>query len=569
MDKTKKQSIIKNLIIIFLLALLLLVLFSNTIMNYSLAEVETKTVESGTITEQIRTTGIVQTIETYNVVLDQTREIESVEISPGDEVKTGDVLFTLTDTESEELKQARTELEQMKLEYETALLDGELPSYAADNAEVQALQNALSLAIEERSKLGSTSMTLTEAQAQLNAAQYEVDSRTGTVTDIQTKITQIDNNDSAYSGIRGEVLALEAARNALTVAQAAYDNMVAKSGSQTAESGATESIYSSKELQKAYDKVTAAQDQVNSCTEALNSKKESEKLSLVNELDIAQDSLNAANASFLSAQSTYNMVSNIKNAEAAVTEARNSLNSKILNLKALHEEDEINQEKGILSLEAQEIKIEEKEEEIKKMEESLTGTQVAASQSGIVSSVQATAGMTATKADILATIEVTDLGYEAKISVLSEYADSIEEGMPVDISKESAYGTAITAEITGIRNDTENTGNKIVTLKVEGDVTVGESLTFTVPLSSANYDSVVPKNSIHTDESGDFVFVITTKKTPLGNRYMATRILVQVLASDDTQAAVTGVSAGSSVITISSAVITPGDYVRFSGNQRN
>ena len=58
-----------------------------------------------------------------------------------------------------------------------------------------------------------------------------------------------------------------------------------------------------------------------------------------------------------------------------------------------------------------------------------------------------------------------------------------------------------------------------------------------------------------------------SKSSPLGNRYIATRVDVQVLAKDDTQVAISGgISGWEYVITTASAPVRAGDQVRLAEN---
>lgn len=64
---TDRKDKIKNITIIFLLVMLILTFFSNTIMNYSLVEVSTQQVTSGQITSKVRGSGSVEASESYSV----------------------------------------------------------------------------------------------------------------------------------------------------------------------------------------------------------------------------------------------------------------------------------------------------------------------------------------------------------------------------------------------------------------------------------------------------------------------------------------------------------------------
>ena len=89
-------------------------LFSNTIMNYSLPEVATQYVESGTITAKIRGSGTVESGNPYNVEVTESRKVSQVAVKVGDQVEKDDVLMYLEDAESTELKEAKTQLDSLK-----------------------------------------------------------------------------------------------------------------------------------------------------------------------------------------------------------------------------------------------------------------------------------------------------------------------------------------------------------------------------------------------------------------------------------------------------------------------
>ena len=88
-QKTKKRGWVKNAIIIFLAIMLVLVFFSNTIMNRSLPEVATQYTSSGQINAMIRGSGTTTANETFEVKIDQTRTVLSTHVRVGDEVESG------------------------------------------------------------------------------------------------------------------------------------------------------------------------------------------------------------------------------------------------------------------------------------------------------------------------------------------------------------------------------------------------------------------------------------------------------------------------------------------------
>ena len=137
----KRREWVKTAAIIFLVVMLVLTFFSNTILNHSLPEVATANVTSGTINAKIRGSGTVSANETYDVTIKQTRKVASVKVRVGDSVSAGDVLMTLEAEESDELKQAQTELESMELSYEKSLITASTEA-ARENRDVQKLREA-------------------------------------------------------------------------------------------------------------------------------------------------------------------------------------------------------------------------------------------------------------------------------------------------------------------------------------------------------------------------------------------------------------------------------------------
>lgn len=156
---SKRREWVKNAAIIFLAVMLVLTFFSNTIMNYSLPEVATQYVQRGTITAKIRGTGNVEANDPYNVMVKESRVISSVAVKQGDVVEKDQVLYYLEDTESDELKQAEEELENLELAYMKGLFGGTVSpeviskvasgntdSFATYQAKVTDMQNRLQAA---------------------------------------------------------------------------------------------------------------------------------------------------------------------------------------------------------------------------------------------------------------------------------------------------------------------------------------------------------------------------------------------------------------------------------------
>ena len=166
---SKKREWVKTAAIIFLTVMLILTFFSNTFMNYSLPEVATVYVQSGTITAKIRGSGVVESSDPYNVEVKESRKVAEVAVKVGDTVQKGDVLVYLEDAESEELKAAIDALEEAERAYETALLSAEVTA-----ADIQAANSHISTATY-RQRITAAQNAVTAAENEVKAAQKTVD----------------------------------------------------------------------------------------------------------------------------------------------------------------------------------------------------------------------------------------------------------------------------------------------------------------------------------------------------------------------------------------------------------
>ncbi len=221
---------------------------------------------------------------------------------------------------------------------------------------------------------------------------------------------------------------------------------------------------------------------------------------------------------------------------------------------------------GSLDLKAAKEAIEDKKKEIEELTKDADGQDVTAKVSGTVSAISVTAGNTAGADTALATITVADRGYTVNIAVTNEQARQVKIGDTASISN-YWYGD-LTATLENIANDPQNLGKgKLLIFRLSGDdVEAGSNMTLSIGQRSANYDALVPNSALRSDANGDFVLVVTSKSSPLGNRYVATRVDVQKLATDDTTTAVSGVVSGDFVITTSTKPIEAGEQIRLVDN---
>lgn len=694
-EKSKKRELIKTIAIVFLAVLLVLTFFSNTIMNRSLAEVSTTLVTSGTINARIRGSGTVSANESYEVVLDQTREVRSVCVKVGDTVNQGDLLFVLGDVESQELKDAQEQLQTLNINYQKQLLELS-KGYAADDLTVKTLREDLEKAQADRDANAVTDAEISYAKGDLAAAKTElsqlelmlselndaladdpalqeaqaaVTEWTQKVSTAQTAVDtyqqQLDELESGGSvdldrQIADAKTALEKAKNTWRSDWLAYKSDLGRlidavqeeyasatdidtttntpqeisgnnqvyieayltqyvttpptTGGGTGEEGGTTrtavpasdpSEGDLQDYQTAYDALLAAQNDVaskqtaydrlvadqdiasGSASEqrrAIQSKlddAESELRSAQRELRDAEDALEDAEADNADLKAQINLyeaaqreqnarITTLTDNVAALEEKKTAYDAAVATIsekeRALEEAlngADIDKQLDNLDLQATRLQIQKQQELVDKYTSESIGTEITANVSGTISAINVSAGKETTPGQAMAVIEVVDRGYTIKIPVTNEQAQQVKVGDTAEVSN-YYWGNSVTATLEGITADPDKPGQgRLLVFRVTGDIEAGASLTLSIGQRSANYDAIIPKSALREDTNGSFVLVVTSKSTPLGNRYTATRVDVQVLAEDDTNAAVSGLSSNNDyVITTSSKPLEAGELVR-------
>ena len=262
---------------------------------------------------------------------------------------------------------------------------------------------------------------------------------------------------------------------------------------------------------------------------------------------------------------------NEKNREiTAQTKVINDLEKQVAAAKAnadgTSDTAKLNQKQYEIEVKRIEDQIAKQEKEIARLEKVSVETDPTSPVSGVIESISALVGKTAEANAALMTITVSDMGYTVKCTVTAEQAAKVKVGDEAALQW-YYWGEAPTARVVSIKSDAASQGkNKIITLSVTGEVSPGTSITFTLGDKNASYDCVVPNSAVREDADGKFVLIVSAKSTPLGNRYTAKRVPVEVIASDDTNSALSGAVSGQYVITTSASPISDGMQVRLSEN---
>lgn len=208
--------------------------------------------------------------------------------------------------------------------------------------------------------------------------------------------------------------------------------------------------------------------------------------------------------------------------------------------------------------------IERKQAEVDKLRENADELEVKSSVSGTIASIDASAGKSiGGEEQPLATINVTDRGFTVKIDVTNDQAKKVKTGDTAELV--NFWGGDAVATLDQITSS-QTAGNRTLVFTLTGDIQAGQNVTLSIGQKSANYDALIPLSGLREDSNGKFVYVLESKSSPLGSRYIATRVTVQELARDDKSAAVSGISSGDFIITTSNKPIEAGKQVRLADN---
>ncbi len=535
--KRGKRDWVKNAIIIFLAVLLVLTFFSNTIMNYSLPEVAAQYPQTTTLTTKIRGSGTVESAQSYNVTVQETRTVAAVNVKKGDTIAAGDTLLTLDATESQELQDARANLATVKLDYEKLKLPKNEDGAAAQAASLSQAQAAVTKAESDLATAQKYESDLkwyqdqeASAKSTLATKNQNKDYYASLVDNLNSQIGNVENTNADYLSAKKRLEDDPDNEELKAEVQRIYDEQIApKLASLTnqlsdAQQNLLNATYAASQAESAY---TSAQD---------------------------------ATASF---QASNQDATSVSAAQSALQSAKDNLATLQATAKDTEDTNAYNDSVAQLDLAAKEQEVKDAEEKVKALEEKTSAANIKSRYAGVVTEVNVAAGDTTTADTPLMVVEMTEKGYTLKATVTKDQAKTLKEGLQAEIT--NLWDSGITMTLTSITSDKNDPANsRVLTFAVTGDdVSVGQSLSFSVGDKNSSYDLVIPSAAIHTDADGSFVYTVQVKSSPLGNRYTVRKKTVTIVASDDNNSAVSGdLSADDFVITTATVPLEVGTQVR-------
>lgn len=362
----------------------------------------------------------------------------------------------------------------------------------------------------------------------------------------------INEADSLYSQItliKSEILSLNAQ---LTSAHEKYSkNSAAVSGIRRAEkalSNAEQKLENAKTSQA--NELRTIKADIKSRIKTLENKLEKAE----NELEKAEEA--KAEAEKKASPTPEELAASIADKESEIKDLQSKLESS-------REQLNITNEKNSIAIEAKEREIEKLRAKLEKLQDDPYDTTVTAKVGGMVTAVYITPGETTSAGSTAVAITVIDKGYRISFPVKGEQARKVRIGDKAEITS-WYWGSDFSAVLSEIRTDPSSPqGQKILSFTVSGqDITSGQSISLALGSKGQQYNCVIPNNAIREDSNGKFVLAMESKPSPLGNRYKAVRYDIEVLASDDNNSAVNGLTGSEFIITTSTKPISAGEQVR-------
>ncbi|MBR1797848.1 MAG: HlyD family efflux transporter periplasmic adaptor subunit [Clostridiales bacterium] len=601
-NKSNRKWVVKAMIA-FVAILGVLTFFSNTIMNATLPLVVTASAMRGNLAYTNSATGQLKPEEAYEVKGLEGRTVSEVLLTNYDSVSEGDVILTLLPVEDmSELTELENQLRALQREQEYAL---RAPSHPTDyTTYTQAIRTAQQSLADAQATLNSATtrdqtiaaaqQVLLANQAAVTALQAQVDDASGTVEYLNeqiqacnSRIALIDSGVPVYadSGMyAAPVISAKADPSDTdtedpsgqsddpaetpdptstptptpTDAPTATPTQVPTQAPTSAPSSsqgtpldpATERAALQSRIAQLQSELTAAQNRLTGYS---------------TQLAAASEAVTAAQAAIEQAQalpSTYAAQDAVADAQAALNQATTAFNDAQIN-------DGIAADQAADAISDRQEQIAALEDKIDKTRDRLEQNEITAPADGYIYNMTVIAGDKLSEEQVIFTVVPEDSTFTVSFTFPTNSVQNLSVGQEFSSSD---YYWIDRIVIINIKPDPDNPrNNRIVKCSVQSDQMLwpGESITVTADRSNATYDHVVASSAISEDNSGNFVYVVDSSSSPLGDRYVVRRVSVTVEAVSGAFLAISGEGLdGAMVVTRSERPLHNGERVRLEDYSR-
>ncbi len=592
--KQKDRKWVKWAAIGFAVVMLILTFFSNTIMNATLTEVTAKRVVMGTISPEIRGDGVTESAGVVTVKADTPGVVTSVSYSVGQSVWEGLAVMMIEPKDDGTLLMMKESLAEKQTAYTRALLEAGISQSNASemkrlSAELEKAQSDLKKAKEFEGKAKSLDGEVTKAEQALAKARKEYDSKTAearaalqkaeyAAADAETAKINAETNAEYYRALLEKERAAESEKPAASEPASESEKPAASEPAPESEKPAASEPASESEKPAETPKASAAdtEKKLKEAEEVLK-KREAALLAAQNALFEAQKTYNAAERKAQPA------VEKAEAALAAAREKRAALNEKyagvpdsasaqstVLSIQGQIEAaknasaaEAVNGEIADLELDNQKKAIDELLAKIAETEEKLKPRTITAPAEGVLSELSLVPGQEYEAGTVLLAVNEAADKYTLRFPAPVKDAERAVPGSTAFVvNAEGGDYHATLREV--VPSAYDPTGTRDLVFDITGfSAAAGQYLSISLPMGSAEYKKVIPLQAIYRDNTGTYVFAVTSKSSPLGTRSTVARVAVEILDQDSSYAAVEGdISDANYVVTLANGPLGDGQRVR-------
>lgn len=164
--------------------------------------------------------------------------------------------------------------------------------------------------------------------------------------------------------------------------------------------------------------------------------------------------------------------------------------------------------------------LKEKQNRLEKCVKKIDSCVVVSEENGILQEMTYDKGMMVSHNSLLYKMSTIKSGYKITESVHESQGKHLNLGDEVNVE---VYGKNLS--ITTVISDIARRENKYeVTMTiVDSELTIDDTVRVIIKKKLASYDTVLPLEAVHSDNLGEFVYVLNEKEGPLGKEYYAVK----------------------------------------------
>lgn len=529
----KRKWAIKTLAI-FLVVMAFLTYFSNAIMLRSLPQVKAVYASQGAMQTSIQGTGKIMAQTQEEILAEDARVIDNVLVQLGDEVVEGQTIATMEEVnleENVEYTAAKLKLETLVKEKQEGDIRAGLSTEKNDYTSLEnTIQNARD-SVSDATKQVSLARTRTSLESQVSSLGREV-------ANLQGQSDSLNSEISAFSsGLNDAIVRRDGKQFEFELANADYQTKKSEyEAVRDAASDMTTPMTSGPDehelwqimenargvMEAAKTELDAEQTIVNQLNQSISSKS--------TELGRVSTSLSNANTKLQDAEIKLSEAPELAAAQRTLTTAQRDLTAAEEALRTQQNEDMIDAALDEITDQEKQIEMTKAQEDLAKIEERLIKTEFLANASGIISAIEIQKGSTVVSEQKIAVIDLKEAGYRTVISFPINEATQFRAGMNAAVEDSTMVSMA---EVSSIRSDPDNKNtHRLVTFKLiesGSGIWPGEDVTLKLMNQTLFFEAVFPSSAIKTDnDTGDFVYAMRSRSTPLGDRNLVIKIPVTV-----------------------------------------